>query len=51
MLAVFEVTFYRNADKISLLVLYSVGMQRVNFIHLGFILFFLLFFSVPWLAR
>jgi hypothetical protein len=43
--------FFAHAQKISLCVLYLVGLHRQNFFHLGYLLFFLLFFSAPHLAR
>lgn len=49
--SIFESQFYRHADKISLIVLYLVGMKEVNILHLGYLFFFLLFFSLPAAAR
>jgi hypothetical protein len=43
--------FFFHAQKISLIILYLVGLHQQTFFHLGYLLFFLLFFSAPHLAR
>lgn len=43
--------FFSHSEKIALLGLYLVGMYRSNLMHLGFLLFFLMFFSYRKTAR
>ena len=36
---------YQHAEKMSLVILFAVGMQQVSIIHLIYLLFFLVFFA------
>lgn len=44
--AVIVSLFWYQAEKITLFLLYLVGMNQVDLLHVGYLIFFLVFFSV-----